>query len=269
MSEKVSLTKHYVFDRLVREISSLQPGLTFEEVQRKLHSPHTELSDDIFQYDESGRLLGSVLLQACRDGSVTALRITWVSLVAADSRLPIVLRAMSETNGKLDLSFYATSKIQTLLTEKAQVDSRKAASNLAHYFEQARIFEPRRRGSEIFGAERALNTESAVPLCLAHLATVLSWENPLKSAVELGVHTWLNITESRFKELARGVGATDRPDDEAPTRYRLRPISIRQTSICHTLSRTRTKQSPLRGPKRSTPKLLRTQHESTGKRRTP
>lgn len=215
MSGKISLTKHYVFDRLVREISSLRPGMTIQEVQGNLHSPHAELTDDIFQYDESGHLLDSVLLQACRGGGETALRITWVSLIAADSRLPIVLRAMSDSNGKLNASFYATSKIQTLLAEKAQVGNRKAASNLAHYFEQARIFEPMRRGFEIVGAESALNTEGAIPLCVVHLAEVLSWENPLKSAVDLGVHTWLNVTESRFEELASGVGATARPDDEA------------------------------------------------------
>ena len=215
MSRKISLTKHYVFDRLVREISSLQPGMMIAAVQSKLLSPHTELADDIFQYDESGLLLDSVLLQACRGGGETALRITWVSLVAADSRLPIVLRAMSLPNGKLNESLYATSKIQTLLSENAHVDSRKAASNLAHYFKQARIFEPKRRGSEIVGVESAPNTESAIPLCVAHLAEVLSWENPMKSAVDLGVHSWLNIKESRFKELASGAGTTARPDEEA------------------------------------------------------
>ena len=215
MPKRISLTKHYVFDRLIREITSLQPGMTIEEVQRELHSPHTELADDICQYDESGFLLDSVLLQACRGEDVTALRITWVSLVAADGRLPIVLRAMSESSGKLNESLYATSKIQTLLSEKVQVGGRKAASNLAQYFEQARIFVPKRHGSEIVGAQSAIDTESAIPLCVAHLAVVLSWENPLESAVELGVHTWLNITETRFKELASGVGVTVRAYDEA------------------------------------------------------
>ena len=218
MAGKLSLTKHYVFGRLVLEISSLRPGMTVREVRRDLFSPHTELADDIFQYDESGLLLDSVLLQACRGGRETALRILWVSLVAADSRLQRVLKAMSESEGKLNESLYATSDLQTLLTEQAHVASRKAASNLAHYFEQARIFVPRRSGTEIVGVDQALNTEGAVDLCVAHLAEVLSWENPLRSAVEHGVHSWLNITRTRFETLISRAGSATRSREDMTSR---------------------------------------------------
>ena len=234
ISKKLSLTKHYVFDRLVDEIGSLQPGMTEADVRGELGSPHPELADDIFAYDEEGSLLDSLLIQSCRQGGgtaasrVTALRVIWVSLVAADERLQLVLRFMSEPNGKLNESLYKTTTIAQLLKEKVAVDSRKAASNLAHYFEQARIFEPDRYGPAIVGVARALDTESAVPLCIAHLAEVSGWDDPPEQAVNLGVHRWLNLTEERFKELATSAMATAPPDEEP---HKPPPVAVRSPKL--------------------------------------
>lgn len=204
MAEKLSLTKHYILSRLVTEIASLRPGDTFADVQAALGSPHTELADDIFEYDQGGHLRDSVLLQVCREeGGLTALRVVWVSLVAADGRLRAVLAAMAQPSGELRQSLYKTDEIEELLTT-VQVNSRKAASNLAHYFEQAGILVPRRHGSEIVGVTRFLDTGSAVPLCVAHLADVFAWDDPLERAAEFGVHSWLNLDVGRFKKLGGG-----------------------------------------------------------------
>lgn len=214
MSGKLSLTKHYVFDSLVHDIASLRPGMTFEEVRNALSSPHMELADDIFLYDVNGRLVDSVLLQTCREGGETALRVVWVSLIAADSRLQDFFRAMSQDNGKLQGPYYRTTKILDLLIKVARVDSRKAASNLAHYFEQARIFVPVRHGSEIVGMDKALDTGGSVPLCVAHLGDVFEWDDPLEDALELGVHSWLNLTEDRFRELVALATNAAPPDSK-------------------------------------------------------
>lgn len=214
MAGKLSLTKHYILKRLVDEIASLRPGNTVADVQRALGSPHTELADDIFEYDQRGYLRDSVLLQVCREGGgATALRVLWVSLVAADSRLRAVLRAMSQPSGKLNGSLYATTKILKLLRD-IQIDSRKAASNLAHYFEQAQIVVPERRGPEIVGVRRTLDTGGAVPLCVAHLADVFGWDDPVENAVKFGVHGWLNLDVGQFKRLAGGAPVTNLHDEE-------------------------------------------------------
>lgn len=218
MSGKLSLTKHYVFDSLMHDIASLRPGMTFEEVRSALGSPHPELADDIFVFDDDGHLRDSVLLQTCRDGGETALRVIWVSLIAADSRLQNLLRAMSQENGLLQESLYETTTIHELLIEIAQVDSRKAASNLAHYFEQARIFMPKRHGSEIVGISGTFDTTSAAPLCIAHLGDVFGWDDPLERAVELGVHSWLNLTEDHFRGQVAPASTADSLASEAVKR---------------------------------------------------
>ena len=211
MPGKLSLTKHYVFSRLVDEIASLQPGDTVEEVQRALLSPHPELADDIFRYDDRHRLLDSELLKACKRRDAEVLRVLWVSLVAADSRLQRLLGFMSKPNGKLDESLYSTSEIKRLLTDEVGVQGHKPATNVARYLAQARIFVPKLHRTTIVGAAWAPHTEDAVPLCFAHLTGFLSWNDPLNDAVGFGVHSWLNLDVSRFKALASGAAATASP----------------------------------------------------------
>jgi hypothetical protein len=82
----LSLTKHYVLSRLVTEIASLRPGMSPSQVRQILQSPHVELADDLFQY-ENGQLVDSILLEVCRSQAPGAVRLVWVALVSADWRL--------------------------------------------------------------------------------------------------------------------------------------------------------------------------------------
>lgn len=216
MANELSLTKHYVFDNLVADIARLRPGMTERAVYKTLRSPHGELADDIFSY-QGGRLVDSVLLQTCRDGGGLANGVLWVSLIAADWRLRKVLEAMRLPDGSLDESQFATTWIEGLFASTVDVSSRKAASNLAHYFDQAEILVVKRSGQEIVGVTRALDTAGLVPVCVAHLADVFTWRDPPQDAIDLGVHTWLNLDADHFRSLAGGGATAPVPEQSSTT----------------------------------------------------
>lgn len=215
MTEGVlSLTKHYVFDRLVEEMASVSAGLAADEVRGRLKSPHTELSDDLFRYDEFG-VVDSILLEVCRSGSPGATRIVWVALVAADRRLQrVIAEVLSGPTGKLVPEAFSTDYLEGALTKILDSPSRKTASNILHYFEQARIVIPEKRGNTIVGIGTELDTRSAVPLAVAYVAERHTRRDPLELALELRVNAWLNLTPEDFIE------AFLKPGEVALTRAR-------------------------------------------------
>lgn len=201
MTEGVlSLTKHYVLDRLVGEIARVRAGMTPGDVRDRLQSPHKELFDDLFLYDKSG-VVDSILMEVCRKGSPGATRLVWVALVAADHRLQsVIAQLLTSSSGQLRRETFSTDVLERALPSVIDSPSRKAASNLLHYFEQARIVLPEKHGSTIVGIDVELDTRSAVPLAVAYLAERLHWSDPLRQALELGVNSWLNLTVSQFGE---------------------------------------------------------------------
>ena len=201
MTEGVlSLTKHYVLDRLVSEIARVRAGMSPAEVRDRLQSPHKELFDDLFLYDEA-IVVDSVLLEICRSASPGATRVVWVALVAADHRLQrVISEVLTSPNGKLRSDAFSTDALEQSLGRVVDSPSRKAASNLLHYFEQARIVIPRKYGAKIVGIDVELDTRSAVPLSVAYLAERLHWSNPLQQALRLRVNAWLNLTPDEFAE---------------------------------------------------------------------
>ena len=201
MQQVVSLTKHYVFSRLVGEIAGVTPGMSAESVRRRLASPHGELFDDLFKYGADGRVRDSVLMRTCREGPPrVALRVLWVALLSADFRLRKVLEAITTDDGPIASTRYSTNQIESLMNDITGPSSRKAASNLAHYFEQAQILVPAKNGSEIVGFARSIDTRDSVPTCVAYLAELRSWrDQECAQAISLGAHRWLNLSESRFE----------------------------------------------------------------------
>ena len=194
----LSLTKHYVFDRLVSEIASVTAGMTSSGVRSRLKSPHTELFDDLFRYDGFG-VVDSILIEVCRSGSPGATRIVWVALVAADRRLQrVVAEILSGPDGKLVPEAFSTDFLEKALTAILGSPSRKAASNILHYYEQARIVVPEKTGSTIVGIDAELDTRSAVPLAVAYVAESHEGREPLDLALELQVNAWLNLTPEEF-----------------------------------------------------------------------
>jgi hypothetical protein len=232
MTEGVlSLTKHYVLDRLVDEIAQVKAGMTPDEVRSRLQSPHKELFDDLFLYDESG-VVDSVLMEICRSGSPGSVRVVWVALVSADHRLQhVVTRLLTSRSGKLRRGAFSTDAVERALPSLIDSPSRKAASNLLHYFEQARIVVPEKHGGKIVGIETELDTRSAVPLSVAYLAERFQWTDPLRQALDLRANGWLNLTAGQFSEAfatpniavtsappaTGGESEVERPSDEPAT----------------------------------------------------
>ena len=194
----LSLTKHYVFDRLISEIASITAGLTPNEVRSRLKSPHIELFDDLFRYDRFG-VVDSILMEVCRSGSPGATRIVWVALVGADHRLQrVIAEVLSGPSGKLVPEAFSTEFLEGALAKILGSPSRKAASNILHYYEQARIVVPEKRGNTIVGIEAELDTRSAVPLAVAYFAERHEGQDPLQLALESHVNAWLNLTPEDF-----------------------------------------------------------------------
>jgi hypothetical protein len=200
MQQVLSLTKHYVFPRLIGEIAGLRPGMSPTDVRRHLGSPHEELFDDLFRYGPDSRLKDSILLRTCRNSdSATALRVLWTSLVAADYRLRSLMKHLVGDTGALIPSKYSTTRIEGLLEIVTDVPSRKAASNIAHYFEQARLLVPSKSGSEIIGVGRQIDTSDSVPACVSYLEELKGWKDtPCERAIKLGANGWLLLSAQRF-----------------------------------------------------------------------
>ncbi len=191
----LSLTKHYVLERLVREIARVRPGMTPDEVRGILQKSHTELYDDLFVYDEMG-VVDSVLMEVCRSGSPGAIRVVWVALVAADTRLQRVIKELLVSrHGKLRPEAFSADQLERFLEGRT---SRKQATNILRYFEKARIVVPTRHRNTIVGINRELDTRSAVPLVVAYLAERYDWDDPLRSASRLGANAWLNLRPAEF-----------------------------------------------------------------------
>lgn len=201
----LSLTKHYVFPRLVDEIASTVPGMSEQDVRRKLQSPHKELSDDTFRYDARGRLLDGALMRICRDEElVDALRALWVALVAADRRLAYIVESVTGENGRLTSKRYSTNWIEAHLSDAGIDPQRKAASNIAHYLEQARVVSPAKRGPEIVGVSSIIDTSRSVPMCMEVLAERYRFTpDDVDAALSRNVHRWLSLTPERFAAAVR------------------------------------------------------------------
>jgi hypothetical protein len=201
----LSLTKHYVLERLVDEIAQVRPGMSIDEVRATLESPHVELADDLFQY-EDGQLVDSMLLEACRSGAPGSVRLVWVALVAADGRLQnFIADYLTDADGLIDPNRYSRVGIQGYLETVLDGGTQKAASNLAHYFEQARILVPIKTGPQIVGVSHYLDTRSAVPLAAAYLAERYGWDDPLQGALDKGANAWLNLDAEDFADAWENV----------------------------------------------------------------
>jgi len=236
----LSLTKHYVLGRLVDEIASVRPGMSPDEVRAALQSPHVELADDLFQY-EDGQVVDSMLLEACRSGAPGSVRLVWVALVAADSRLQTLISGfLTDADGVIDPNRYSRTQIQSYFDNVLDGGTQKAASNVAHYFEQARILVPEKHGGSIVGVSHFLDTSSAVPLAITHLAELYDWEDPLNDALDKGVNAWLNLDREDFIDAWNTVpeeraelipGETNGDDADAPAATRQQPTSLPPTDL--------------------------------------
>ena len=203
------LTKHYVLGRLIDEICLAFTRDDPRAGDGPLGRTHKELADDLFAYDNRGCLQDSKLLQVCRRRDPEALRVVWVSLVAADDRRQSVLAAMSQGDGRLNEDLYATSVIEVSSRNRPAY---RAASLLRIWRTISNKHESSYRS--------LLATQSSAPCgprirralsryASNHLAGFFGWIDPLDDAVELGGQATSHILYRLFKRRSNRADIAD------------------------------------------------------------
>lgn len=211
----LSLTKFYSLRRLAVELASVAPGMTPEQVRNTLGTMHHELADDLVLY-ESGVVVDDPLLQACRNGSASALALVWVALVMADHRLAeIVETYLTNADGKLVSDHFNADKLEAALTGVLTegVGTRKPATNILSYYRDSDLVVPATHGGTIVGITRTNDTTPFVRDAVRYIMFRLQHlqlphpvdRDDADAVLAVDANHWLNLTPVEWRAAFDGT----------------------------------------------------------------
>lgn len=212
---ELSLTKFYRLRELVKELGSVRPGMSIQQVCRALGSGHKELADDLVLYtDADGRALDDPLLVACRAHSPDAPILVWAALAMADHRIALVAeKVLTDAHGKIKAAAFNADQLENeLKLVLPGMGTRKAATNILSYYRDSGIVTPEMHANTIVGVRTSNPTAHAVPALIAYVAFRLQHlglasvprSDHVGQALRVRANKWINLTREEFRAGARG-----------------------------------------------------------------